>query len=155
MKRLITTSCALFLFLMTNVVITSCRQDDDDNSQVNTVSAVTNIATSGTWKISQYNDSGTDKTAQFNGYNFVFGGNGVLTANNGTNTVTGNWSVTDSNSNDDSPSDLDFNIVFGSPANFAELSDDWDIASKSNTVISLIDVSGGNGGTDVLTFTKN
>jgi hypothetical protein len=55
----------------------------------------------------------------------------------------------------DSISDLDFNLAFSSPAEFLELSDDWEIIEKSTTVIKLKDVSGGNGGTDYLTFTKN
>ena len=51
--------------------------------------------------------------------------------------------------------DIDFNIFFGSPADFAELSEDWDIISHSATKIELKHVSGGNGGTDLLTFEKN
>ncbi|MFN7419673.1 MAG: hypothetical protein ACK5RV_02185, partial [Flavobacterium sp.] len=70
-------------------------------------------------------------------------------------TYTGVWSVTDSNSNDDSMDDLDFNIAFTTPANFLELTDDWDIQSRTDTKIELIDISGGNGGTDYLTFEKN
>ncbi len=50
--------------------------------------------------------------------------------------------------------DIDFNIFFASPADFAELSDDWEIISHSATKIELRDVSGGNGGTDLLTFEK-
>jgi putative transposase len=38
---------------------------------------------------------------------------------------------------------------------FDDLSDDWDIVSIDATTINLIDVSGGNGGTDRLTFKKN
>jgi len=68
----------------------------------------------------------------------------------------GTWSVSTDDSNDDNPSnDLDFNIAFGSPADFLDLTDDWDVTTYSSTTISLIDVSGGNGGTDVLIFTKN
>ena len=51
--------------------------------------------------------------------------------------------------------DLDFNIAFATPANFTELTEDWNIVSYSSTTISLIHVSGGNGGTDTLVFTKN
>ena len=36
-----------------------------------------------------------------------------------------------------------------------DLTDDWDVVSHTATTISLIDVSGGNGGTDTLVFTKN
>ena len=38
---------------------------------------------------------------------------------------------------------------------FEDLNDDWDFISQSSTKIELIDVSGGNGGTDYLTFEKN
>ena len=38
--------------------------------------------------------------------------------------------------------------------NFEELNDDWDVVSQSATKIELIDVSGGNGGTDYLTFER-
>nr|WP_315147929.1 hypothetical protein [uncultured Flavobacterium sp.] len=50
---------------------------------------------------------------------------------------------------------MDFNIAFASPATFLELTDDWEIIERTSTVIKLKDVSGGNGGTDYLTFTKN
>ena len=65
--------------------------------------------------------------------------------------------MTNRDTNDDSPSnDLDFNILFTSPTNFSdELSDDWDILSRTDTKVELVDVSGGNGGTDYLTFEKN
>ncbi len=129
---------------------------NDDNSTTD-LQPVINAATSGSWRVTYYFDTDSEETAQFNGYNFTFGSGNVLTATNGTNTYSGSWSVSDSdNSDDDSSdsSDIDFNILFGAPANFAELSDDWDIVSYSATRIELIDVSGGNGGTDYLTFEK-
>lgn len=144
----------LAAFFMLNVA--SMCSNDDNASNTNTVqNQVVNTATSGTWRITYYNDSGTVKTPQYNGYNFTFGTSNVLTASNGSNTYTGTWSVTDSNSSDDSINDLHFNVLFTSPVNFADLSDDWDIQSRTDTKIELIDVSGGNGGTDYLTFEKN
>jgi hypothetical protein len=74
-----------------------------------------------------------------------------LNVNNGTNNYNGTWSITVSISNDDSLGDLDFNINFS----LTNLNDDWDFVSKSSTIIKLIDVSGGSGGTDYLTFEKN
>ena len=59
------------------------------------------------------------------------------------------------NSSGNTSGDIDFNIFFASPADFAELSEDWDIISHSATKIELKHVSGGNGGTDLLTFEKN
>jgi hypothetical protein len=52
-------------------------------------------------------------------------------------------------------SDLDFNIFFAAPPDFENLSDDWDFILYKSTKIELIDMSGGNGGTDYLTFEKN
>jgi hypothetical protein len=143
------------LFVLTTSSM--CSNDDNGpNQSANNPEAVVNIVNNGTWRITYYYDTDTDETTSFTGYNFTFGANNVLTALNGTTTYTGAWSVTDSNSsNDDSISDLDFNIDFSSPAQFLELSDDWEIIEKSTTVIKLKDVSGGNGGTDYLTFTKN
>lgn len=143
----------LCLVFLVNVA-SMCSNDDNPSSTVNQTTVI-NTVSSGTWRITLYNDSGTIKTNQFTGYNFTFGPSNVLTATNGTQTYTGVWSVTDTNSNDDSIDDLDFNIAFTAPANFLELTDDWDIQSRTDTKIELIDISGGNGGTDYLTFEKN
>lgn len=142
--------CGLFLS-------TSCSSDDDGSSTSGpSVTEVVATVSSGTWRVTSYIDSGNDETNDFTGYNFTFGSSNLLVATNGTNTYSGTWSVTDSSSDDDSPSDdVDFNILFLEPANFADLSDDWDIQSRTSTKIVLRDVSGGNGGTDILTFEKN
>jgi len=49
---------------------------------------------------------------------------------------------------------LDFNIFFASPPKFEELSDDGDVDYINNVQIELIDISGGNEGTDYLHFEK-
>ncbi len=161
-KQLIMISMGLMTLTATFM---SCKSDDDNNSMSNSNSELIQQATSnamdGTWRVSSFIDSGDDETSDFNGYAFTFASNGDLSATNGTNTVNGTWSVTDSSSNssdDDgsSSNDVDFNIFFQvSPdSNFEDLNDDWDIVSTSNTSISLIDISGGNGGTDTLVFSK-
>ncbi|GAB3719284.1 hypothetical protein GCM10028861_17090 [Flavobacterium koreense] len=137
-------------------VASMCSSDDNNSSSSNVhLNAVMNTVSSGTWKITLYNDSGTIKTSNYTGYNFTFGSGNALSASNGTNNHTGIWSVADSNSNDDSINDLDLVINFNSPANFADLTDDWDIITYTASKIELRDVSGGNGGTDLLTFEKN
>jgi hypothetical protein len=134
----------------------SCSSDDNGSSTSPTITDVTNTMSSGTWRITKYIDSGDDETTDFNGYNFTFSPNIILMATNGTNEYMGSWIVATDNSNDDSPSnDLDFIISFSGPVKFIELSDDWDIQSRTSTKLELIDVSGGNGGTDYLTFEKN
>ena len=153
MRRLSLLTAGVFLF----VLGTSCNSDDDNGSVNNgSINAITNTAKAGTWKITTFSEDGNDETSHFTGYNFTFGNNNVLTATNGTDTYTGTWSVAASDSDDDNPGDdIDFNIGFASPQDFNDLSDDWHILEYSSTAIKLIDVSGGNGGTDYLTFEKN
>tara|TARA_R110001606_G_scaffold24628_4_gene81214 strand:+ start:897 stop:1445 length:549 start_codon:yes stop_codon:yes gene_type:complete len=142
------------LGMITILFVISCS-NDDDNSGNNTKTTVQNNVQNGTWRITKFIDSGKDEINHFTGYNFTFQSSGVLNANNGTNNYDGTWSITDSTSNDDSKDDLDFNINFNLTNDFEDLNDDWDIISQSATKIELIDISGGNGGTDYLTFEKN
>jgi hypothetical protein len=147
--RIAMLACLISLF-----TIVSCNKNDDSPIN-NTQTTVESNVQSGTWRITKFIDSGKDETNHFQGYNFTFNTSGVLNANNGTNNYTGTWSITDSNSNDDSQDDLDFNISFNLTNDFEDLNDDWDFISQSSTKIELIDISGGNGGTDYLTFEKN
>lgn len=155
MKKIKLISTFMFLFIVT--IVSSCS-DEDDSTVNNSVdpTPVINIVNNGTWRVTLYEDSGVDETSNFTGYNFSFGAGNILSATNGTNTYSGTWSVTSDNSLDDSPSnDLDFNIAFSTPANFAELTEDWNIISYTSAKIQLIHVSGGGGGTDYITFEKN
>jgi hypothetical protein len=153
----------MLIMMSLSLMSSTCSTDDDDGSNNNNqnIVEVENTVESGTWRITNFVDSGQNETNDFNGYNFTFAENGTLTATNGSNTLTGTWSVTDdSNSNDDDGSsndDIDFNIFFPVPDSndFEDLNDDWDIVSYTSTRIELIDISGGNGGTDLLTFEKN
>ncbi|WP_369997140.1 hypothetical protein [Winogradskyella sp.] len=153
----------MLLMLSFSLMSSMCSSDDDDGSQNNNsqqIAEIENAAESGTWRITNFNDSGQNETSDFNGYDFTFNSNGTLVATNGSNTLTGTWSVTDdSNSSDDSSSDddIDFNIFFpvSDDNDFEDLNDDWDVVTTTSTRIELIDISGGNGGTDMLTFERN
>jgi len=154
MKTLKLIPILLCIFMLN--VASMCSNDDNNSNPPADPTPVINTVNQGTWRITLYNDSGTIKTSNFTGYNFTFGTGSALTATNGSNTYNGTWSVTSGNSNDDNPSnDLDFNIGFTTPANFVDLTDDWDIVTYTASKIELRDVSGGNGGTDLLTFEKN
>ena len=139
---------------MLTLSFVSCSKNDNPPNNFTQNQIQTNIQI-GSWRITKFIDSGVDETNNFTGYNFTFGNTGILNASNGINNYSGTWSITDSNSNDDSLGDLDFNINFNLTNNFADLIDAWDFVSQSSTKIELIDVSGGNGGTDYLTFEKN
>tara|TARA_R100000935_G_C2838691_1_gene169721 strand:+ start:3291 stop:3779 length:489 start_codon:yes stop_codon:yes gene_type:complete len=151
--------------LCISLAVVACSKDDDSNANDNTTSAdqVREIAADGTWTVTYFFDTDEEETSNFTGYVFTFGSDGTLTAVNGSNTVTGSWAVQDDSSNsssdDDgnSTDDDDFIITFPVPDtnDFEDLNDDWDIVSVSANKIELTDVSGGNGGTDFLTFEKN
>lgn len=155
----------LIVIMAVAISIVACANDDNANSNndQNSADLVTEIAQTGTWRITSFIDSGKDETADFNGYVFTFNEDGTLVAVKGDITVSGTWSVVDdpsnSSSDDDgnSSDDDDFNIFFPVPDSndFEDLNDDWDIVSASATTISLIDISGGNGGTDTLVFARN
>lgn len=150
--RLIPLLAALFMLNVASM----CSSDDDNSNSSQDPTPVINTVNNGTWRITFFEDSGNNETNHFTGYNFTFGSGNVLTATNGTNTYTGVWSVTSDDSNDDSPSnDLDFNIAFSAPADFTDLTEDWNIITYTSTKIQLVHVSGGNGGTDYVTFEKN
>jgi hypothetical protein len=142
----------IFLSIGLLTMATACSKWQNNQQQI------TKISTDGTWSISSYIDDGDDETADFSTFRLHFMESGVL---HGTDLLSssstpyeGTWSLTDSNSNDDSLDDLDFNMNFNVGNKLDDLSDDWDIISYTDTEIKLIDVSGGGGGTDYLTLTK-
>ncbi|GAA0871841.1 hypothetical protein GCM10009117_09870 [Gangjinia marincola] len=145
-------------------ITSACSTDDDSTDNTNDptvqIAEVETTVSSGTWRITNYNDSGEDETSDFNGYAFSFNSDGSLVATNGTITYTGTWAVVeDDDSDDDSPDDNDIDFVISFPVDddndFEDLNDDWDIESYTDTTINLIDISGGNGGTDILVFERN
>lgn len=136
------------LFAMLFIAIVSCSKDDDNSSTISPGN-VSNTVTSGTWRITYYWDTDHDETSDFSGYTFTFASGGVLTAVKSGTTLTGSWST----GTDDSKTELI--IAFTTPASFVEISDDWEVIEMTSTRIKLRDVSGGNGGTDLLTFEKN
>ena len=134
-------------------LLAACSKWNNSQNQIN------KTAIDGTWIVSSYIDDGDDETADFTTFRLDFLEDGTLNAtdlvSSNSNPYTGTWSITDSNSNDDdSLDDLDYNINFAVGNKLDDLSDDWDIISYTDTEIKLIDVSGGGGGTDYLTFTK-
>ena len=134
-------------------LLASCGKWKNDQKQIN------KAAIDGTWIVSSYIDDGNDETSDFTSFRLNFLEDGTLNAtdllSSNTNPYVGSWSITDSNSNDDdSLDDLDFNINFAVGNKLDDLSDDWDIISYTDSEIKLIDVSGGGGGTDYLTLTK-
>lgn len=115
---------------------------------------VNNTITEGKWRVSYFSEDGENETYYFTGYEFTFNDNGSVQAVSQNGNVNGTWSTTDDNSNDDSSSDVDLNLVFPATNNFDEISDDWDVISQSDDKIELQDISGGDGSIDKLTFER-
>lgn len=104
------------------------------------------ILADGLWIVGSYTDDGIDETADYNGYQINFDANGTVVADNGT-TINGTWAVQSFG-----------NILvldFDNSIPFDEFNDDWDVISVTDTQVIVQDVSGGNGGTDILIFEKN
>ena len=130
------------LLLASLIQLSSCKKDDNNSP------AIGSTLQTGTWKVSYFNDSGKDETYYFTNYTFQFNSNGTVTATINSSNNNGTWS----NSNDDSQDKLN---LFFSSIPLDELNSDWHILEQNSNTIKLEDVSGGNGGTDLLTFSKN
>jgi hypothetical protein len=157
----------IFLIAALHLFFVACNpsddsNDDNNNSSSNSADLTSEIMEQGDWQITRFEDSGVDQTNDFNGYTFVFNTDGTVVASNGNQTVNGTWNIMDDSSNsssdDDgnSSDDDDFILDFAVPesSDFEDLIDDWDFISVDNTKIELRDISGGNGGTDYLTFER-
>lgn len=142
-------------FMLIGMIACDDNSKDPSPSGQAKISEAQAIAKEGQWIITYFWDTDKDETASFSGYTFEFAANGTITATKGATVVTGQWSVTDEDSDDDVDENVDFNLIFTTPANFEDLTEDWHIIFISNTKIELTHVSGGNGGTDFLTFEKN
>lgn len=138
MKNILKTSALLLMML---IAVSSCKKDD-------TIINVDNAIQQGNWKITFFEDNGNNETSDFSGYQFTFKEGGSIVASNGNSTINGTW-VTGT---DDSQSKLILN--FGSATPFDELNEDWHVTEETPTMIKCEHISGGNGGTDFLTFEK-
>lgn len=132
-------------------VASMCSSDDDssDDNSPSTSNVNTNV-TSGTWRVTLFQEDGTNQTSNFNGYNFSINSNGTMVAVNGSTTKNGTWSTySDSGT-------TKFDIVFlDNNGPFEEISEDWRVLTSSASKLELKHVSGGDGSIDLLTFEKN
>ena len=108
-------------------------------------SDLSTILVDGSWIVTSYLDNGNDQTNDYAAFTFSFAADGSVTANNGSVT-NGNWSAQNGNNK--------LVLDFGTTIPLDEFNDDWDVIAVSETQIELRDVSGGDGTTDTLIFTK-
>lgn len=154
MKKL-TVFIALSAVMLLNTA-SFCSREDVQPIVLQDTELIKTTVMQGTWRVTYYSDHGQEETDHFTGYDFTFGADDLLTATDGSNTYTGAWTLSTNKTEDETPSDpLDFNIVFAAPADFEDISDDWDVVSRTADKIVLQDVSDGGADVDNLTFEKN
>lgn len=142
-----TTKSIILAATILALVLNSCDKSNDPAAPED--SAASTLLQPGTWKVTLFNDSGNDETSNFLGFNLTFVSDGTVTAVKNATTVNGIWNTgVDNNQNK-------FILNFGTTNPFDELNEDWGILELTPDKIRLQHVSGGNGGTDLLTFEKN
>lgn len=104
---------------------------------------------SGKWLVSYFWDK-KDQTSHYQNYNFDFGANGSLTASKGQQSYSGTWKT----GVDDSKNKFVIQFSGSVPSELSELEEDWLNVETSANLMHFIHVSGGNGDTDILKFTK-
>ena len=155
MRKLLFFSILFSVFLL-NTAVTCCDEDlRPDVSVAKNPESIINVLQQGTWKVTYFFDAKTNKSSTFSGYDFTFGSNEILLANNTSLDYDGKWSVIKSGEIGDNLNDINFTILFSSPNSFAELSDDWNIVQISETQIRLKGVDNDNGESNYLIFEKN
>jgi hypothetical protein len=108
------------LVIVSASFFTSCTKESIDYP-----GSTKEVITGSTWSIDYYY-AGQDKTAQFNSYKFSFVGDGTVTADDGTNSFNGNWSVvTDVNRKDV----LRINL---SEAHLQDLNSQWTVENPTS-----------------------
>lgn len=127
----------------------TCDEDDDidhDDDDVNS-SDFSAAISNGNWNISYYFED-EDETGDFAGYLFTFNNDGTAKAVKGASTTNGAWYA---NGNDGS---LEIVMNFGDNESLDELDEDWQVIQYDNLTVKLKHVSGGDGSTDFLTFSR-
>jgi len=119
--------------------------DCDDSGTPNPT--FTSILTTGNWFVSYFNEDGNTETSDYIGFDFKFFANNTIQVTKNSTASIGTWS----NYNDSGVNKIDLSFAHPDLNNFEE---DWVILEYNTTVIRLKHVSGGNGGTDYLHFTK-
>ncbi|MBC7885713.1 MAG: hypothetical protein H7X99_09575 [Saprospiraceae bacterium] len=131
--------------------LTACSNSDDDNSGDGSSDPTTvtqSVINGGGWKVSLFTEDGVDHTSYFNDFQFLFKEHSEVTATKTTTIVTGSWSVFSDSGK------TKFLLTFPDIQKFDEISEDWELLSKTSTLIKLKHVSGGNGGSDILELIK-
>ena len=116
---------AYLLIVFSTSLFTNCTRDNIDYG-----STTKETITKSQWSV-DYFFAGQDVTAQFSNYKINFVGNGTVTANDGTTSITGTWNmITDMNRNDVLRINISENLLQG-------LNNQWTVKQTSDDVITM------------------
>jgi hypothetical protein len=154
-----------FLFALLLTIFTACEnapgvtttENTDDTAEKKgknsstsiNFNALASVPKPGNWIVTLYQEDATVKTTKFSGYTFTFNASNKITAVKGGIATDGKWGT----ANDSSKKKLYINFATGKP--LSELTEDWVILEETTSKLRLQHVSGGNGGTDILTLETN
>lgn len=137
---------APILFVCTMLVLSSCTKEEiagtlpEDDLLAGEVDA--KQPAPGTYVVTKFIDTGDDETAQYNGYTFVFGANGSLTATFNGQTFNGFWDL--------NSAETMMELSIGGTGALKDLDDDdWSVIRITNQRIKL-----SSPGPDKVIFTK-
>lgn len=108
------------------IVFTSCSAEED----IANPNTVTDVVTTGKWKVNIYIESNQDHTSDFAGYSLSFSRNGTVTATNGVTTYTGSWAE------DRVLRRITFNFANPSPE-LERINNQWGVADVQAALINL------------------
>ncbi len=144
----------LALILITTVVFFSCKKEDPlspirpASTSTTTTSSTSNPTfTRGLWRIALFEDSGSDKTNQFNGYAFMFNSNGTITITKDSSVINGYWLS-------DQVNDPGIFLLQFDSSPLSVLNNRWKIKGESFNDLKLEHLKDVNGNTDNLTFKR-
>jgi hypothetical protein len=101
--------------------------------------------TTGIWYVEYFFDD-YDETDNYADYEFTFALDGTAQAVKATIVTSGTWELVNN---------FKFDLFFGTNAPLAELDEDWEILEATADIIKLKHISGSDGSTDYLTFSRN
>lgn len=135
----------VFTLMCLALVLSGCDNDDDLSNQDPVAGAALKIQ--GQWSVTSYVKEGSNQTSVFQNHFFTFQSNGsILVTKSGSQVSSGTWKVIQDGGQ------LKLDLVLSGGSYFQEITEDWEIVSTSSGSLSLKNVSGGNGGTDLLVF---
>jgi len=128
--------------LFAAIFLTSCSKSDTSDPSADLTAKKGNVST-GSWKVTQYLDSGKDETSDFSSYSFNFRSDGTVFAANGMSDFSGIWSLNSGSSSSSSSSSDDnsnrFTITITGNKQMDDISKKWLVVKITEVEISLTD----------------